>query len=87
MNDTSIGLVLTSLEGDVIQQSIRYSFKATNNEVEYEALIAGLSLTEEPSIHKLDDHSNSQLVVNQLLGTHQARDSKMIAYLTHVKEL
>ena len=39
------------------------------------------------SIQKLDIRSKSQLVVNQLLGTYQAKDSNMIAYLAHVKEL
>ena len=38
-------------------------------------------------IRKLDIRSDSQLVVNQLLGTYQARDSKMMAYLAYVKEL
>ena len=38
-------------------------------------------------IKKLEISSDSQLVVNQLLGTYQARDSKMTAYLAHVKEL
>ncbi len=59
MNDTSIGLVFTSPKGDVIQQFIRYGFKATNNEVEYEALIAGLLLAKELDIPKLDVRSDS----------------------------
>ncbi|XP_074271348.1 uncharacterized protein LOC141595282 [Silene latifolia] len=42
MSVTSLGLVLKSPQGDLIAQAISYEFKATNNEVEYEALIAGL---------------------------------------------
>ena len=38
-------------------------------------------------IQKLDIHSNSYLVINKLQGTYQAWDSKMMAYLAHVKEL
>ena len=38
-------------------------------------------------IWKLDVRFDSQLVVNQLLGTYQARDAKMISYLAHVKKL
>ena len=38
-------------------------------------------------IQKLDICFDSQLVVNQLLGTYQARDAKMILYLSYVKKL
>ena len=51
-----------------------------NNEVEYEVLITGLNLAKDMGIKKLDIRSNSQLVVNQLLGTYQARDLKMAPY-------
>lgn len=44
INGVGIGLVLTSPEGDLIQQAICCGFKATNNEAEYEALIVGLNL-------------------------------------------
>ena len=56
-----------------------------NNEAEYDALIAGLNLAKDMGIKKLDIRSDSQLVVNQLLGTYQARDLKMASYLEHVK--
>ncbi|GFY85297.1 hypothetical protein Acr_04g0000350 [Actinidia rufa] len=36
------GVVLRSLEGAVFEQCLRFNFPATNNEAEYEALIAGL---------------------------------------------
>ncbi|KAL5567021.1 hypothetical protein UlMin_030185 [Ulmus minor] len=87
VNGAGIGLVLTSPEGDLIQQAIRCGFKATNNEAEYEALIAGLNLAKDMGIKKLSIRSDSQLVVNQLLGSYQARDLKMASYLEHIKVL
>ncbi|KAL5580502.1 hypothetical protein UlMin_012944 [Ulmus minor] len=87
VNGAGIGLVLTSPEGDLIQQAIRCGFKATNNEAEYEALIAGLNLAKDMGIKKLSIRSDSQLVVNQLLGSYQARDLKMASYLEHIKIL
>ena len=87
VNGAGIGLVLTSPEGDLIQQAIRCGFKATNNEAEYEALIAGLNLAQDMVIKKLSIRSDSQLVVNQLLGSYQARDLKMASYLEHIKIL
>ena len=59
MNDIDVGLVLTSPEGDLIQQSICCGFRATNNEAEYEALIAKLNLDKDMGIKKLDIRSNS----------------------------
>ena len=38
------GLILTSLEGIDIEYVVRFGFRASNNEVEYEAIIAGLNL-------------------------------------------
>ena len=39
------GLILVSPEGHRMYYALRFSFKASNNEVEYKALIAGLKLT------------------------------------------
>ena len=69
VNGSGIDLVLTSPKRDLIQQAICYGFRAINNEAEYEALIAGLILAKDMGIKKLDIYSDSQLVVNQLLGT------------------
>ncbi|KAL5578310.1 hypothetical protein UlMin_020009 [Ulmus minor] len=72
VNGAGIGLVLTSPEGDLIQQAISCGFKATNNEAEYEALIAGLNLAKDMGIKKLSIRSDSQL---------------MASYLEHIKIL
>ena len=37
-----IGMILQSLEGDKLKHKIRLQYQATNNEVEYEALLKGL---------------------------------------------
>lgn len=87
VNGTGIGLVLTSPKGDLIQQAIRRGFRSTNNEAKYEALIAELTLAKGIGVKKLQVRSDSQLVVNQLVGTYQARDTKMAAYVSHVKTL
>ena len=38
------GLILTSPEGIDIEYALRFGFRASNNEAEYEAVIAGLNL-------------------------------------------
>ncbi|GJV87425.1 reverse transcriptase domain-containing protein [Tanacetum coccineum] len=46
------GLILTSPEGIEFTYALRFEFDATNNEAEYEALIAGLGITEQMEIKK-----------------------------------
>ena len=36
------GIVVSTPEGDSVECALRFNFKATNNQAEYEALIAGL---------------------------------------------
>ncbi|MCI67194.1 gag-pol polyprotein, partial [Trifolium medium] len=38
------GIVLEGPDGVLIEQSLRFAFKASNNQAEYEALIAGMKL-------------------------------------------
>ena len=59
VDGVGVGLVLTSLKVDLIQQSIPRGFRATKNEAKYEALIVGLSLARDMGIKKLDICSNS----------------------------
>ncbi|KAJ9560591.1 hypothetical protein OSB04_005751 [Centaurea solstitialis] len=77
---------LLYVEGGNIVYSIRCEFKATNNEAEYEALIAGLDITLRLGAKQLHVRSDSLLVVNQINGDFQAKDSKMMSYLKAVKD-
>ncbi|GJS16354.1 reverse transcriptase domain-containing protein [Tanacetum coccineum] len=44
-DDSGAGLILTNLEGMEFTYALRFKFDATNNEAEYEALIAGLKIS------------------------------------------
>ncbi|KAK1592620.1 hypothetical protein Q3G72_027763 [Acer saccharum] len=72
------GIVLTDPEGIECSHCFRFKFKATNNEVEYEALLAGMKVVEELGADFLLDRSDSQLVITKYLPTlHQ--DAKQFA--------
>ena len=81
------GLILTSLERIDIEYALRFGFRASNNEVEYEAVIAGLNLTHSMEVDQLEVCSDSQLVVKQIEDSYEARGEKMILYLKKVREL
>jgi len=84
---SGLGIVLKSPQGDTIARAIRCDFRTTNNEAEYEALIAGLNIAIELGVKQLEVSSDSMLMVNQISGSYAAKDSKMIKYLERVKLL
>ena len=61
-----IGLQLTSPTGERIEHAVRLGFSATNNESEYEAMVAGLKLALTMGADNLSVQSDSQLVVGQV---------------------
>ena len=61
-----IGLQLKSPGGDKIEQAIQLGFYASNDEAEYEAILAGIELATALSANKLIIQSDSQLVVGQV---------------------
>nr|GEY12999.1 hypothetical protein [Tanacetum cinerariifolium] len=62
-------------------------FDATNNEAEYEALIAGLRIAEQMRVKNLQANVDSRLVANQVNRTYIAKEPSMIKYLEKVKNL
>lgn len=69
-----------------MHSAMRFQFKASNNEAEYEALIAGVKIALEMKVENLNIYSDSQLVVRQIEGENQARDDRISLYLAYVKE-
>ena len=47
------GIILEGPDNIVLEQALKFNFKASNNQVEYEALIAGLKLAREVGAKKL----------------------------------
>ncbi|KAL5576999.1 hypothetical protein UlMin_018698 [Ulmus minor] len=86
-NCSGAGVILVSPEGVRLSCALRFRFKATNNQAEYEALLAGLRLAKEVSAHHLVIYSDSQLIVNQVNSEYQAKGEKMAFYLEKAKEL
>ena len=62
-------------------------FKASNNEAEYEALIAGLKLAAAAEADEVIIFCDSQLIVNQSTGEFAASDERMSAYAKEVIRL
>ncbi|XP_077232665.1 uncharacterized protein LOC143870036 [Tasmannia lanceolata] len=81
------GLVLTGPDDFTADYALRFGFRASNNEAEYEALLAGMSLAPQTGARNLKAYCDSQLVANQIQGVYEARDERMIKYLAKVHQL
>ncbi|GJU77552.1 reverse transcriptase domain-containing protein [Tanacetum coccineum] len=81
------GLMLISPEGKEYTYALCFKFKTTKNEAEYEALLAGLRIAQEMEIKSLTIFANSQLMVNQIKGSYEARQLTIKRYLEKVKEI
>ena len=58
------GIILIGPKKIKIEYTIRIAYAATNNVVEYEALVTGLKLANEVRVESLQILCDSQLVVN-----------------------
>ena len=80
-------VILEGPNGVLIEQSLRFAYKASNNQAEYEALIAGMLLAREMGARNLLAKSDLLLVTGQVTGEFQAKDPQMAAYLEYVQLL
>ncbi|XP_010423585.1 PREDICTED: uncharacterized protein LOC104708678 [Camelina sativa] len=84
---SGVGIRLTSPTGEILEQSFRLRFQATNNVAEYEALIVGLRLTNGMKIKQVRAFYDSQLVANQFSGEYDTKTEPMATYLDVVRVL
>nr|GEW25907.1 reverse transcriptase domain-containing protein [Tanacetum cinerariifolium] len=75
------GLIVTNPEGMKFNYALRFRFNSTNNEPEYEALIAGLRIAEQMGVKTLQENVDSRLVANQVNETYVAKEADIICYL------
>ncbi|XP_022851454.1 uncharacterized protein LOC111373186 [Olea europaea var. sylvestris] len=81
------GIIMIGLNEEELEYSLHFEFPATNNEVEYEAVITGLGLAARLGVTSVEICSDSQLIIGQVTGEFEAKDGKMAAYLMEVKNL
>jgi len=84
---SGVGLILEGPNGLLIEQALRFAFKVSNNQAEYEALVVGMLLAKEMGAKSLLAKSDSLLVTGHVMGEYQAKDPQMVAYLEYVRIL
>lgn len=84
---SGIGILLVSPQGDEIKVTVQLCFKASNNETECEAVLAGVQTTKYVGAVKVILYSDSQLVAQQLDGVYEIRNDRMRKYTEVYKKL
>ena len=67
-------IIVITPEGIKLEHSFTLSFKASNNEAEYEALLAELRVVLDLGAKEVEVYSDSRVVVNQVQGRFKAKD-------------
>ncbi|GJS06171.1 reverse transcriptase domain-containing protein [Tanacetum coccineum] len=80
------GLVLISPTKTEYTYALRLTFESTNNQAEYEALLAGLRIAKKMGVQALSVKVDSKLVASQINGDYVACKENMIRYLTKARE-
>lgn len=83
----AIGVIVREDEKILLEYSEKIPGKVTNNYAEYMGLIKALQLAQKHTTKELVCISDSELVVRQLLGEYQVRDSKLLKLFLEVQKL
>ncbi|XP_075486242.1 uncharacterized protein LOC142525840 [Primulina tabacum] len=81
---SGVGVVLISPAGEEVKLAVRLDFRASKNEVEYEAVLTGLRAARNVGATRVLIFSDSQLVAQQMKGTYDVKDEKLIEYAQEV---
>ena len=76
----SAGIILEGPNDILIEKSLHFAFKTSNNQAEYEAILANLSLTREVGVKTLTCKTDSKLTVGRLYDEFQIKDPILLQY-------
>ncbi|XP_075489615.1 uncharacterized protein LOC142528448 [Primulina tabacum] len=80
-----VGVVIMTPLGEKIKLALSIDSRVTNNEAEYEAVLAGIRAAREIGASRIILYSDSQLVTHQIKGVYEVKDDMMNKYLQLIK--
>ncbi|KAK8944702.1 hypothetical protein KSP39_PZI007770 [Platanthera zijinensis] len=84
-NPSGAGVVLINPNGIKLEQAIKFSFQTTNNQAEYEALLAGLRFAKELGIEHVHVKIDSLVIASQVLDNFETKEPMLKKYLILVR--
>ncbi|XP_058761740.1 uncharacterized protein LOC131635150 [Vicia villosa] len=86
LTSSGAGIILENGEGTLIEVSLSLSFPTSNNQAEYEALLAGLRLANDLEAKEIEVFTEFQLVASHISGEYQVKSEALAEYLALVRE-
>ena len=83
----SIGVVILDQRGNAVEEISRHIGETTNNQAEYQALIAALTKAKELGARELEVFLDSELVVKQLNREYRVKDKDLAPLFVSVYNL
>ncbi|XP_073039030.1 uncharacterized protein [Primulina eburnea] len=80
-----VGVVIVSLPGEKIKLALRIDSRVTNNEAEYEVVLAGIRAAREVGASWIILYSDSQLIAQQIKDVYEAKDDRTLKYLQLIR--
>ena len=72
-----VGVVINTSEGEILKYEVQLQFPATNNEVEYEAVLTRLRIGKALGAKNILFKSDSKLVIGQIRGEYEVKEGRM----------
>jgi len=85
--DSGIAYVIADTHARPLYEECAYIGRATNNEAEYQALMAAMRKALELGKTKASFFSDSELVVNQVMGRWKISKATMAGYVREIQQL
>ena len=87
VSPTDRGVVITTIDGEVLKCGVRLKFPTTNDEAEYEGILMGLRLRKAFGAKNLLVQNDSKLLIGQIKEEYEAKEERMQKYLRLTKHL
>lgn len=84
---SAIGVVIKNEKGEVIAEIARCIGVATNNQAEYEALLAGLEEAARLGAKRIEVYLDAELLEKQICGEYKVKSSRLQPLHQRTKEL
>jgi len=72
---------------EVLSYSYKFTYKCTNNEVEYVALMLAIQILKGFQVKRVLIRGDFELVIKQLQGEYQSRHPRMRSYRNAIRDL
>ena len=76
-----VGMIIHSLQKDVLEYGVQLQFLATNNETEYEAILTRLRIAKALGARNLKLNTDSKLVVGHINSEYEVEEERIKRYL------